>query len=517
MPLSMFKTNGNPRIISNKADLMNLLKVEVSARSRKPDISILDGCAILWIIQWPSSTGTMTDHITSFSKYILNLLDKNDVLLAFDRYHDYSIKSVTREKRNVAQSSKSVKVTLNGPAQDKNVVLTNKNNKKQLIELLVRSLTALKMPKANRRLIVTGPDPVPIEVSYTGIRERNDLRTLHEEADTIIVSQMLSLVNEGFTSIQVICADTDVFVLLLHYFRKENLRQKQPPVDILMQSPLSSTKAISIRDTCDSLPPFLVSSLLAAHALSGCDTVPQMFGFAKKKVLNLLKSERGSEICLGLKDLGNIDVQIPWSTIEESGINFVRALFGQKETKSLSDIRYEKWMEKVKNEAMDSPSKLRYLPPTKDALGLNIKRAHFQCSIWKNVTLENAAQLRPEDFGWTKDTVNECLDPTPLPQDRAVAPDCLLSVTFCGCCSANPCSTQRCSCKKAQLQCTVLCKCQGNCCNGEATELERIDIDNNNTEDGDGHDDDESEDDEYDNGEYDNDEYDHVEYDTDEE
>ena len=50
-------------------------------------------------------------------------------------YYEYSIKSITtititREKRNIAQSSKSVKVTLkfNGPAQERNVVLTNKNN-----------------------------------------------------------------------------------------------------------------------------------------------------------------------------------------------------------------------------------------------------------------------------------------------------------------------------------------------------------------------------------------------------
>ena len=142
---------------------------------------------------------------------------------------------------------------------------------------------------------------------------------------------------------------------------------------------------------------------------------------------------------------------------------------------------------------MDSPSKLRYIPRTKDALRLNIKRAHFHSSIWKNVTLENATQLQPEDFRWTKDTVNKCLEPTPLPKDRAVAPDFLLSVTFCGYCSAIPCSTQGYSCKKAQLQCTVLYKCQGNCCNEEATDLEHIDcMDNNDTENDDGHDDNES-------------------------
>ena len=185
--------------------------------------------------------------------------------------------------------------------------------------------------------------------------ERDDLKTFQEEADTIIVSQMLSMVNEGFNSIQVICADTDVFVLLLHYFGKNNLRHRLPPVDILMQNPATTTKAISILNTFDSLQPHVVSSLLAAHALSGCDTVPQMFGIAKKKVINLLKSNRGREISLVLNYLGNTDPQLPWGSIEEDSIKFIQSLYGQKCNKPLSEMHYEKWMEKVKNKTMDSP------------------------------------------------------------------------------------------------------------------------------------------------------------------
>ena len=73
-------------------------------------------------------------------------------------------------------------------ANDRNVVITNKGNKKQLINLIVDSLKHLKIPSANRKLVVTGPDPVPFEVTLTGIIYRMDLKTLHEEADTMIVS-----------------------------------------------------------------------------------------------------------------------------------------------------------------------------------------------------------------------------------------------------------------------------------------------------------------------------------------
>ena len=144
-------------------------------------------------------------------KYVINHLQKHKTSIFFDRYHDYSIKSVTREARNVAQSSKQVKHDINGPLPPKNVVLTNKSNKKQLIEYLVDALINIQIPNANYKLIVTGPDPVPIEATVSGLKQREDLKTLHEEADMIIVSQMLSMIEEGYRQIEVISDDTDVF------------------------------------------------------------------------------------------------------------------------------------------------------------------------------------------------------------------------------------------------------------------------------------------------------------------
>ena len=59
MPLSLFKLDGNPRIIATKSIMKSDLEVQIASRSRKPDITILDGCAILWIIQWPSVNRTL--------------------------------------------------------------------------------------------------------------------------------------------------------------------------------------------------------------------------------------------------------------------------------------------------------------------------------------------------------------------------------------------------------------------------------------------------------------------------
>lgn len=467
MPLSMFKIDGSPRICKSKSDLMNGLKVAVPTRGKAPDMSIVDGCAILWKIQWPSANGNVQDFVLGFLNFISEMLRSNDVSLIFDRYYDYSIKSVTRENRNVVLSSKQVKVTLLGPAHDRNVVLTNKSNKVQLINLLVESLRQLRVPIALRKLIVTGPDPVPLEVSATGVRNRNDLTTLQEEADTIIVSHMLSMVNEGYRRIQVICEDTDVFVLLVHHYDQNDLSSIEPSVDVLMQYPPSAPKAISILQTINSLPSNVVSSVLAAHVLSGCDTVPQLFGIGKK-VIKLLKAKDNHEY--DIEHLGNTKPDIPWENIENGCINFICGLYGSKTNKKLSEMRYSKFVEKSKANTMTSVSDLEKFPPTLEAARLNIKRAHYQSSIWRNLRLDIVADtvhtLEAEQFGWVKDSTNKCLDPLFLDPTTPIAPDNLLKITFCGCCCGKPCSTQRCGCQNASVKCGMLCKCKGECCNG---------------------------------------------------
>ena len=208
MPLSLFKTDDAPIICKSKSVLKAILQVDVNTRTTSPDFSILDGCAILWIIHWPSN-GTLQNYITSLCKYVMDHLFKHATSIIFDRYYDFSIKSVTREARNVTQSSKQVKLVLNGPLPPKNVVLTNKNNKKQLIRFLVDALIKMQLPNSNKKLLVTGPDPVPIEVRIDGLKRREDLKTFHEEADTIIVSQMLSMVEAGYRQIEIENDDTD--------------------------------------------------------------------------------------------------------------------------------------------------------------------------------------------------------------------------------------------------------------------------------------------------------------------
>ena len=81
--------------------------------------------------------------------------------------------------------------------------------------------------------------------------------------------------------------------------------------------------------------------------------------------------------------------------------------------------------------------------------------------------MARAVELKVEDFGWTKDTTSKCLELPPLEPTMPIAPNLLLKITFCGCCSAQPCSSNRYSCKEYSMTCNILCKCPGTCYNSD--------------------------------------------------
>ena len=73
-PTSMFDYNGNMRLSGAKSVLIAKLQVDQSARTLlPPTIIIIDGCAILWIIHWPTN-GTVQDFVNGFIGYVFRKL-----------------------------------------------------------------------------------------------------------------------------------------------------------------------------------------------------------------------------------------------------------------------------------------------------------------------------------------------------------------------------------------------------------------------------------------------------------
>ena len=79
-------------------------------------------------------------------------------------------------------------------------------------------MSAVELLNLPNSLVVTEKIPIPTEVCNGLQIPRPDLKTMHEEADVIIPHQVIYTASLGCCSIKVISDDTDVFVLLVHYF-----------------------------------------------------------------------------------------------------------------------------------------------------------------------------------------------------------------------------------------------------------------------------------------------------------
>ena len=100
------------------------------------------------------------------------------------------------------------------------------------------------------------------------------------------------------------------------------------------------------------------------------------------------------------------------------------------------------------------------IPPIAAALFQHVKRALIQASFyWNQATI--AQQNIPDfsEWGWQKDSRSKWQPVWTTLNDASEACSILL---HCGCIKA---CTGRCKCKRAGIQCTTLCKCEGGCLN----------------------------------------------------
>ena len=91
------------------------------------------------------------------------------------------------------------------------------------------------------------------------------------------------LKEEGKKSVKLLSSDTDVFVLLCFHFANH-----WAPKDVYMDPFSGGSKLISIKKSVNAKQ-HIMPSLVALHAISGCDTVPMMFGIGKVKSLKVVK------------------------------------------------------------------------------------------------------------------------------------------------------------------------------------------------------------------------------------
>ena len=93
----------------------------------------------------------------------------------------------------------------------------------------------------------------------------------------------------GDKSLVIVADDTDVFALLLHFRQNGSINASS----VYLESPLKGRAVIDIDATVQNNFS-IIPGLLAAHALTGCDTVASHYGIGKGIVLKVL---RAGNIC----------------------------------------------------------------------------------------------------------------------------------------------------------------------------------------------------------------------------
>ena len=304
----------------------------------------------------------------------------------FDRYNT-SIKDATRCQR-ACEAAKEYKLTMNAPLPQQQVVLSVTKNKVHLIDLICEELQQLDDVPLNTTLVITGRSLVPMEVRSDALVQRFDLKTTHEEADVIIPQQVVALADMGCKTINVICDDTDVFVLLAHYFAEESLT-----VSLIMESTSRSRSSIDIGATVAKHSD-IVPQLTAAHAVSRCDTVGCYHDIGKTKVVKALSA--------GIELNHSGDPKASLDDVMKESTHFIGACYGHQcdPSDTMSSIRYKVWVSHTGRKVASILPKLKSLPPTVEAFRKNVKRPHFQACIWKAALQQDPPELDPLEFGW---------------------------------------------------------------------------------------------------------------------
>jgi len=132
------------------------------------------------------------------------------------------------------------------------------------------------------------------------------------------------LQQSGAQSIKVISDDTDVFVRVMHFCTKQKLCCR-----LIMEATSNKRASVDIQASvknCENIDPHL----LAAHGLTGCDTVAKLHGIGKGTVIKKLKGGHT------LDRLGNLDSSVDEAVMEAT--KFIGGCCGSKSKDDLSEI-----------------------------------------------------------------------------------------------------------------------------------------------------------------------------------
>ena len=435
-------SDGGSLHLGTKSDLLTCLEDLYEPPTETPVASsvIVDGAAIVQMLK-PAASKNFAEYASDiFIPYIISQLHNASRLdLVWDRYIEDSLKGTARAKRGKGIRRR---VLAGGaiPGNWRDFLRVDKN-KIELFNFLSRALLDA-FNQEGKQLVITNGE------SILSKPELNDFDSLspcnHEEAD----SRMLLHANHaalygGNLKILIRTVDTDVVVLTVSL---ASILGPEYEIWLAFGSG-KHFRHLPAHTIAAGLGDNKAQALPMSHSLTGCDTVSSFVGHGKKtawSVWNVMPQL--TDAILTVSSAPSEMEEDVLRTIER----FIILLYDR--TSKCTDIN------KARKKLFAKKTKVKHIPPTRAALEQHAKRAIYQGGhVWGQALLAFPVLPSPTSWGWTK-TENGMYEPnwTTLPE----AAEACYELVSCKC--KKGCVRCR-KCKKAALECTALCACEGNC------------------------------------------------------
>ena len=460
MPGSLADKKDGAMRHGNKAELLGIFRDEIG---RKEWISTISGeevdtCIVYDAMAHVHSCGKLkNEKYTELSeRYLIKILAQckrmdnvNSIHWVCDRYDQkYSTKELEHKRRG-QQTSNFVghQVSGNITVPQWEELMSRPANKANLLQFIYEDWCqkVKKLLPSKLKLFIGGgfkERSRSVMVTNCKVQKVPQLQSEQEEADTRIILHVQYAAITGSKRIIVRASDIDVVTLCIHYFSK-----------IKGISELwiwkSESEFIPVHQIVSAMGPKSVNTMMAFHAITGCDTTSRFYRKGKKTAFRSLKSNLPKTE--GLCEIGTIveDEIIPKRGYYAAKQLVLGMYSGGQSFANLNELSAHLYCSKdVKD--------LSVLPPTEDAFRHHMLRVQFQVIVWKTALETFPLIPSPLDYGWKESEEGSLL---PIYISSPNLPPDMKKKASCHCTKGQ--CTKRCPCDKAG-PCTVACLCRGN-------------------------------------------------------
>ena len=433
-------SRGGSLYTGTKSDLLDSLPVTQIDNEHEMTFtaSILDGAVTVQMLK-PNNAQTFSDYRAKvFIPYLMSVLSKVERIdVVFDIYREHSLKLLTREKRGVGTRTHVVghtKIPMNWQE-----FLRVDGNKTELFHFLAESDLG-PLVTGGKAVIFTYDDSVRVAVGSLDVSAIQCCN--HEEADTRIILHCYHAGLSGCKNVCIRTVDTDVVILAISFFAHLSLSELWIHFGVGRNA-----RYLAVHEISASLGPSKCSVLPVFHALTGCDTTSAFYGKGKKTAW--LTWEAYPDLSQALHTLATVTEEVDAETLSVLE-RFVILLYDRTSyCLTLDQARKHMFTKKSKT--------LETIPPTSNAFLQHVRRTVYQAvHCWSHCLEPLMPTFDPVQWGWCKDGEKWLPQWTTIPQVSSVCQELL-------CCSCKKSCTARCKCVKANLPCTGLCQCDGEC------------------------------------------------------